>query len=307
MMPPQFFKDAHSVLNNKFVPRAFSLNLNNTKDSLPNGEKQTQSSDGIDDSLVSPQAISTAPSTGSSSRFFGAYHGGKDSKATKELLCDSLLEDSSMDNIENFVKAAISESGPGSFESSVKRPVSNRTATDSSDDLLITDIREISNDHSNKEEAISTRVSKEHSNKSSIKEVVAAESSVDLVMEALVKSQRLCSQLKEKLAQANSKISFQEDELSLYKNNTDSLKVSVKSLKEHLITLESKSTELKDAKKKENNSFAVMKSELKGIYADIESFKSEAAHSKKVLEQLNQIKISNSYEIERSMYLMIGS
>ncbi len=303
-MPPQFFKDAHSVLNNKFVPRAFSLNLNAKDEKANDRDNLSKGPERLDDSLIAPQAVSTAPSTGSSSsRFFGAYPGGKAQKPVKDHFNDNILGDSSIDNIENFVKASNKNNFAGVSGITRERPSSTRTSTNSSDDLLITDVREINGDHTDETSPSIVSNLKPEANEIQQEEAPsfqAAETSADLVMEALVKSQKLCSQFKEKLAQAQSKLSFQEDEILNYKKITDSMKENVKNFREHLGTLELKSKELKDAKRAESSTFSQVKNELDGLHSDIDTFKSEANNFKKKIDQLKQIKVSNSYEIERS-------
>ena len=78
------------------------------------------------------------------------------------------------------------------------------------------------------------------------------------------------------------------------------MKENVKNFREHLGTLELKSKELKDAKRAESSTFSQVKNELDGLHSDIDTFKSEANNFKEKIDQLKQIKVSNSYEIERS-------
>lgn len=300
-MPPQFFKDAHTVLNNKFVPRAFSLNLNPKDDS----NDQQQSLESVDDSSMMPRAISTAPSTSSSSRFFGGYSsaGGKGQKASENLVNDEILEDSSIENIGNFVKSANTSLDNQTNEG--RRRELSRTATDGSDDLLITDIREIPvSDPSHKStELFDAKKEEGESQSEEVQDYQAAETSADLVMEALVKSQKLCSQFKQKLAQAHSKINLQEEDLNNYRLSTDSMRQKIKKFKDHLSALETKTNEFHSHQHNHNDNTESLKSEVQTLLGNLESFKTESSSFKKKLDHLRQIKMSSTYEIERSMYL----
>lgn len=304
-MPPQFFKDAHTVLNNKFVPRAFSLNLNPKEDK----NDQQQSLESIEEASMTPRAISTAPSTGSSSRFFGGNYpaigaGAKGQGVSNNMVTDDILEDSSIENMENFVKSTAASLNDKHIVED-KRRLSSRAASDDSDDLLITDIREISVDDSNSKVAVFLNPKREEGESQSAEEAQdyqTAETSADLVMEALVKSQKLCGQFKQKLAQAHTKLNAQEEEISNYRKSTESMKEKIKNFKDHLNSLEEKTTELRASQNNDSKNVSSLKLESKSLLGEIESLKNESSSFKKKLDHLKQVKLSSTYEIERSTY-----
>ncbi|CCH46442.1 Myosin [Wickerhamomyces ciferrii] len=295
-MPPQFFKDAHSVLNNKFVPRSFALNLN-VKENSDGGSSGDQSFGSPSESSVTPRATSTAPSTGSSSRFFGAYPGGKERHDHN----DDILEDSSMENFENMVQPQPKlKNDQGSEE---RRVVSTgRSSTSGSDVLEITDVREVTQvDQSPEYPESSKHDNQSHTldNKNQDLEYQAAETSADLIMEALVKSQRLCSQYKQKLAKAESRIASQEEEIQSSKTSVLTLKLSVKKSQDLLSVLESRSKTFYESHKEEGLHSSSIKQEIKSLLENIEQQKNENLSLKKKFEYLKQIKVSTGYEIEK--------
>jgi len=309
-MPPQFFKDAHSVLNNKFTPRGFSLNLD-PKNSKANVSDGTSNIETTDDSLIVPRAVSTASSSGSSSRFFGGYPGGKAkaqtmlNKQAQHADDNSVSCESSTDNIENFIRSPIADSTHTTNSLGDDRS-SSRASSVGSDDLLITDVKEISleaGDGQGIKPQVNLPVQEEEEPQiGASQRYHAAETSADLVMEALVKSQKLCSQFKEKLAHANRKISTQEDEILNHKRSLESSKESIKNFKIHLDVLESRSKDLGVVDEHERTNFKAVKADLDELRGYVDVLKAEASNHKKKVEHLKQIKVSSSYEIERSMF-----
>lgn len=277
-MSSQFFKDIHGA-NSRFVPRSFSLNLGGSLANATHtsGSSLNNVSNGEDsnDSSVHPQGGSTAPSTSASSNFFSAVVGGKVQPSKRDI---SFFDEGSS-VVENVFQA--------------NNGNSDRQVQEISDpDIEITDIKEVS-------QAPDTTQQSDQSSIHAFQELPAG----DFMMDALVKSQRVCNALKAELKSAQSKIQSQDDELQNQKSAIIRMKVTFKSFKDNMAAMQSKSLELSESRLIDNHTIANLKLEYSEALKHIDAFKHDVSTFKKKIDHLKQIKTSSAYEVDNSMLI----
>jgi hypothetical protein len=285
IMTSQFFKDAHGA-NNRFVPRAFSLNLGGSSSNATTGNSSNShghtNGDESSEMHTLPHATSTAPSTAASSHFFTAMGGKIHPGLSKDVSID---EDSSL--VESIFKVDSRASGSRRCVEEVP-----------DDDIEITDVREVTIPGAN----TTTELEQQSSGQQTSIDVHPSDSSSgDLLLEAFYKSQKLCNGLKNSLERAKSKIQTQAEELESQKNSISKMKDTFRKFKENLNALESGSRELKESRQYDNQIVKQVKVEYSEVLKNIDLFKQEVANYRKKIDHLKQIKLSSTYEVEKSM------
>lgn len=223
---------------------------------------QDASNESIDDSQSHNATNNTSiTSAGSFSKFFGA------SNNSAKSLHDYMLNDSSLDNI-----------------------IPEKKEDEDDDDIQITDVREIVQYEPPKE-----LMKKEE------QEFDADNTSNDVMLEALYKSQKYTSYLKKTVETLNSKVTHQNVEISNYEKNSIKFKELLNKFKENLLILEKKTLDLKNSRKTDNEKILQLKNEYKLIFNLLDNYKNDIVVLKKQIDQLKKIKISTNYEIESSM------
>lgn len=288
-MPAQFLKDAQSGANSKFGPRSFSLSLRD-KEFASHGALQNDSvgsavtGDNVSEAGTSnsPNATSTAPSTSGSTPFFSM-------SGNLKMRHQGLL------SLHHRIESSGASSDNITLSRRIPFSMNNREEDKDDDDLQITEVRQISEEQSSQDEDTS------FGNKTESTKTL--DSSNDLVLEALFKSQKLCQSYKAQLSAKILKITSQDELISSQKSQIESLKSSFKKLKETLSTMEEASKELNQARKRDNSSINLVKADHRLLLEKIESFKLEVLNLKKKIDHLKQIRISTAYEVEQSMQI----
>lgn len=286
-MSTGFFKDITGG-NNKFVPRSFQFNLGHN-DLTP---KDSPDSSVISKSSTAPtKDFSTAPSTGTSSKHFHSNSSTDSEPVTAaggKPIATYLLDELSLESITE-------EPQP----SGVKRLDMTKSAqpVDEEDDLEITEIREATADpDSSKIQEISTYTGSGQPSE---------QTSSDLLLEALYKSQKVCTSLKRNLEDANVKISLQEEQIESNKRNFETMKTNFKNFKTNLYLIEKNTKDLVDSKAAESNRIKEFKTEHQAVVDSVKAFKEEISGLRKKVEGLKQLKNATSFEIERSKCISV--
>ena len=282
-MASQFFKDSNG--GNRFVPRSLSLNLGASFASAgvsavaavpsadvdthgESGAQRPQTLDDSTDSHSSPRDTSTAPSTVVSSNFFHAK------RAVNDTGPGGVVGNGSSGPMEKVFKLNVRPLHPSHEEG---------------DDIEITDIREISNPDSSRGE--------DNTDESQLE----TSSSSDLLMDALVKSQKLCNGLKQKLECANLKIQSQCAFIESQLSTIETIKGSFKTFKTSMASIQSNLVQLKDSRRSDNDIINTFKVEHSGVLENISNVKSEITSIKKRIDHIRQLKAACTYEFDKSI------
>ncbi|KAH3674851.1 hypothetical protein WICMUC_003054 [Wickerhamomyces mucosus] len=320
-MPPQFFKDAsmNVGINNKFTPRAFSLNFgsndSNTKvfsKSLPpnvssNSALDLQKESTTVNSVCLPRVLLDVTADNGASK----NDGGKPQTYNVDFLKDKTQGEVIRHGTLNKL---------GVLPKNQRASGHNNIVDGDDDDIQITDIRDVSVDFSadNKcfdnvtgEKSLYTEKHRsvpemtyisDESNPSLQFENTSntsEQSSGGVLLEALYKSQKVCNQLRDKMESANVKIAYQDEKLVSQQNSVENLKLTINKLQDKLNSLRSESQELKDSRRSDNEAIKNTKNECLELSSSLSGYKIELSEFKKRIDYLKQIKQSSNYEISK--------
>ncbi|CDR39255.1 CYFA0S03e01398g1_1 [Cyberlindnera fabianii] len=296
-MPPSFFKDTPNVLGSEFVSRAFSFNISGPA-ANPSVSTTTRSSGSIPENSNSlPRASSTASLALKCDKSF--LHGGTGSSLLNNNRPSTHISAKSqkLPSLENTIATSIESSTGETSDTSIEKSfeaVAEKLNEDDEDIIEITDVRELPQN-----DGFHDEYTEEPRDITSRGHPVSSQSPSDVLIEALFKSQRLCSSLKKKLEIANSKIYGQKEEIEAQKKSVQKYKVAHKEFSDHLDSLGLDLSELRKSRTADSNTISELRVGYQGTLKMLKEYKDEINSYQQKIEFFGQEKVASCYEAEK--------